>query len=350
MMGYSGLYKNTHGARKMRESYNKKDGDKYKIFGYKGKNEVFVIYASKRNGVFDYTMTEDYVLTHFPNEECDSNDINNLNYFVKYEGLGQLIYGYLYDNGRLEDNVISIEASRGKKLDVTINIDEQGAKLLKNGWWSERESTQFFGWNTCDGSFDSYWQIQDDGTAKIYLELDIYSEGNLKESKKSVRKSIKESKMSYDEFKKICKKEFRKNEIEGFGKTDNGYGVYVIAYGEKEIELMCDDLRKHGFECKWWHSSDPDDDEPIYFIESIPINESKKSVKKSIKEKIFDNGEQLVIDIVDMLIFDFGYDKKTVEKYFYKIHKLNDFDAISFEEYIKIKEEIEKALGLDDIF
>ena len=51
-----------------------------------------------------------------------------------------------------------------------------------------------------------------------------------------------------------------------------------------------------------------------------------------------------------MLIFDFGYDKKTVEKYFYKIHKLNDFDAISFEEYIKIKEEIEKALGLDDIF
>lgn len=41
-------------------------------------------------------------------------------------------------------------------------------------------------------------------------------------------------KKSYDEFKKIVKKEFTKDEIEGFGKTDNGYGVYVIAYGEKE--------------------------------------------------------------------------------------------------------------------
>lgn len=169
--------------KSLKESYNEKDGDKYKIIGYKGKNETFVIYALKRTDVFDYTMTKDYVLSHFPNKECDTNDIDDSNYFVKYEGLGQLIYGYLYNNGRLEDNVISIEAVRGKKLEVTINIDEQGAKLLKNGWWSEKESTSFFGWNTCDGSFDSYWQIQDDGTAKIYLELDIYSDGkSLKES------------------------------------------------------------------------------------------------------------------------------------------------------------------------
>lgn len=110
----------------------------------------------------------------------------------------------------------------------------------------------------------------------------------MEESKKSARKSIKEAKvMSYDEFKKIVKKEFIKDEIEGFGKTNNGYGVYVIAYGEKEIEIMCDNLRQYGFECKWWHSSDPEDDEPIYFIEAIPImNESKKSARKSIKESL----------------------------------------------------------------
>jgi hypothetical protein len=66
--------------KSMKESYNEKDGDKYKIIGYKGKNETFVIYVSKRNGVFDYTMTKDYVLSHFPNEECDTNDIDNLNY------------------------------------------------------------------------------------------------------------------------------------------------------------------------------------------------------------------------------------------------------------------------------
>ena len=100
------------------------------------------------------------------------------------------------------------------------------------------------------------------------------SKKSVKESKKFARKSLKESNISYDEFKKIVKKEFGKSEIQGFGKTKDGYGVYVIAYGEKEIEYMCDDLRKYGFECKWWHSSDPDDDEPTYFIEAIPFQES----------------------------------------------------------------------------
>ena len=124
-----------------------------------------------------------------------------------------------------------------------------------------------------------------DGSHTLDEWEDLYADF-LKDSKKSARKSIKEAKvMSYDEFKKIVKKEFTKDEIEGFGKTDNGYGVYVIAYGEKEIEIMCDDLRQYGFECKWWHSSDPEDDEPIYFIEAIPImNESKKSARKSINE------------------------------------------------------------------
>ena len=110
-----------------------------------------------------------------------------------------------------------------------------------------------------------------DGSHTLDEWEDLYADF-LESFKKSARNSIKEVKvMSYDEFKKIVKKEFIKDEIEGFGKTDNGYGVYVIAYGEKEIEIMCDDLRQYGFECKWWHSSDPEDDEPIYFIEAIPI-------------------------------------------------------------------------------
>ena len=172
---------------------------------------------------------------------------------------------------------------------------------------------------------------------------------NFVESKKSARKSIKEAKvMSYDEFKKIVKKEFTKDEIEGFGKTDNGYGVYVIAYGEKEIEIMCDDLRQYGFECKWWHSSDPEDDEPIYFIETIPImKESKKSARKSLRE-MFDN-EGIVDDFVDFLIYDCGYDEKTVEKYFYKKYKLNGLDVIPIKLYIQIKNEIEDVLGYNDV-
>ena len=151
--------------------------------------------------------------------------------------------------------------------------------------------------NAIQNNFESIREILNEFADKIkYVsEWDYEDSSDMKwgvhtlgESKKSARKSIKESKaMSYDEFKKIVKKEFTKDEIEGFGKTDNGYGVYVIAYGEKEIEIMCDDLRQYGFKCKWWHSSDPEDDEPIYFIEAIPImNESKKSARKSLKESV----------------------------------------------------------------
>lgn len=461
--GFERAYESKKSARKsLKESYNKKDGDKYKIIGYKGKNETFVIYASKRNGVFDYTMTKDYVLSHFPNEECDTNDIDNLNYFVKYEGLGQLIYGYLYDNGRLEDNVISIEAVRGKKLEVTINIDEQGAKLLKNGWWSEKESTSFFGWNTCDGSFDSYWQIQDDGTAKIYLELDIYSDGKLlKESVKPeiqlmVNNIIDEligeySSKEWDALSANEKFDIVRTEYFSFGykskylsevrdlvienmnhpfnivfeskefakkplneKVSSKYKYIFKHEGDYEImqfddynyeilaipsdkSLFSNDLLKFKIEKTYIYDQYNDDiwlfvgeveelgycfiafdklanNENIYayqygdneryayipyqsyklYLEGKKVYQThnlelKKFTKKSIKES-FDDGDQLVIDVVDMLILDFGYDKKTVEKYFYKIHKLNDFDTISIDEYIKIKEEIEKALGYDDIF
>ena len=121
-----------------------------------------------------------------------------------------------------------------------------------------------------------------------------------------------------------------------FDKLANNDNIYAYQYGKRESDAyMPYQSYKLYLENK-----------KVYQTHNL---ESKKFTKKSIKES-FDDGDQLVIDVVDMLIFDFKYDKKTVEKYFYKIHKLNDFDAISIDEYIKIKEEIEKALGLDDIF
>ena len=195
-------------GKKSLKEYNKKDGRKYKIYGYSGKKETFVIYSSKRNGVFDYTMTKDYVLENFPNEECDSTDIDNLNYFVKYEGLGELIYGYMAEfNG--EDYVDSIECVRNKGniLEVTINLKKEGTFLLKNGWLSERDATKFFGYYTCDGSFDSSWIIDNDGTPKIYLKLYIYSPNNrLLESLKESAKPINEKNVAkfVDELNEWC--------------------------------------------------------------------------------------------------------------------------------------------------
>lgn len=157
-----------------------------------------------------------------------------------------------------------------------------------------------------------------------------------KESKKFVRKSIKES----------VKPEiqFMVNNI-----IDELIGEYsskewdALSANEK-FDIVRTEYFSFGYKSKYL--SEVRD----LVIENMnhPFNvvfESKKSMKES-----FDDGDQLVIDVVDMLILDFGYDKKTVEKYFYKIHKLNDFDTISIDEYIKIKEEIEKALGYDDIF
>lgn len=63
---------------------------------------------------------------------------------------------------------------------------------------------------------------------------------------------------------------------------------------------------------------------------------------------MFDD-EGIVDDFVDFLIYDCGYDKKTVEKYFYKKYKLNGLDTISTKLYIKIKNEIEDVLGYNGI-
>ena len=194
--------------------------------------------------------------------------------------------------------------------------------------------------NAIQNNFESIREILNEFADKIkYVsEWDYEDSSDMKwgvhtlgESKKSARKSIKESKaMSYDEFKKIVKKEFTKDEIEGFGKTDNGYGVYVIAYGEKEIEIMCDDLRQYGFECKWWHSSDPEDDEPIYFIEAIPImNESKNSTRKSIKESknmTFSFKEsELFVDIKHIIDGEkINFHKKISTDFVYDLNEFKD--------------------------
>jgi len=82
-------------------------------------------------------------------------------------------------------------------------------------------------------------------------------------------------------------------------------------------------------------------------IDYDDIVESKKSVGKSLKEMFDDEG--IVDDFVDFLIYDCGYDEKTVEKYFYKKYKLNGLDTIPTKLYIKIKNEIEDALGYNDI-
>ena len=190
-------------------------------------------------------------------------------YYLYLDGFEQrtCLFKPSYFGRNPKGNWIAVDFIIGKNgncvLGTVRNIDPSVAKNSSN-------YSDFY-----KGYVGKYW--------KFDVPHDFFDYMN--ESKKSARNSIKEAKvMSFDEFKKIVKKEFTKDEIEGFGKTDNGYGVYVIAYGEKEIEIMCDDLRQYGFECKWWHSSDPEDDEPIYFIEAIPImNESKKFARKSIK-------------------------------------------------------------------
>lgn len=196
-------------------------------------------------------------------------------YYLYLDGFEQrtCLFKPSYFGRNPKGNWIAVDFIIGKNgncvLGTVRNIDPSVAKNSSN-------YSDFY-----KGYVGKYW--------KFDVPHDFFDYMN--ESKKSARKSIKEAKvMSYDEFKKIVKKEFTKDEIESFGKTNNGYGVYVIAYGEKEIEIMCDDLRQYGFECKWWHSSDPEDDEPIYFIEAIPImNESKKYARKSIKEYNYDS-------------------------------------------------------------
>ena len=56
----------------------------------------------------------------------------------------------------------------------------------------------------------------------------------------------------------------------------------------------------------------------------------------------------MVIDVIDTFVLDFGYDKKTVEKIFYKKHKLNDFDDLTTEEVLELEDEVKDALGITE--
>jgi len=263
--------------------------------------------AEYRGGYVDVIDGTTYIVFKYYGGKHDTIDRNDDSWDEMYEleGVADVGYGSGYGMGNTKyEDMLLIELEDG------LNESKKSArKFLK-----EAKPTNYRGIHisvTYAMGYD-YYVIPQINKGKKWNEKtlfatlkevkqyidDHYDElvelCNVKESKESARNSIKESKiMSYDEFKKIVKKEFTKDEIEGFGKTDNGYGVYVIAYGENEIETMCDDLRQYGFECKWWHSSDPEDDEPIYFIEAIPImNESKNSTRKSIKEA----NESVIID------------------------------------------------------
>lgn len=241
-----------------------------------------------------------------------------------------------------------------------------------------------------NGYFTKYVRTDDKKAERVVSDwitlYDIDLKGvkfsELFESKKSARKSMNEKVDS--KYKKVF--DHRKDEYEIMQFDDYNFEILAVPNGKS---IFSDDLPKFAIEktyiydtCKnatdvtlfvgiveelgWcfiafdklanndnifaYYISGKDKHDAYmafheYKSEFDLINESKKSMKES-----FDDGDQLVIDVVDMLIIDFGYDKKTVEKYFYKIHKLNDFDTISIDEYIKIKEEIEKALGYDNIF
>jgi hypothetical protein len=306
-------------------SYNKKDGRKYKIFGYKGNKEIFVIYTSMRNGVFEYTMTEDYVLENFPNEECRSNDVNNTNYFVKYEGLGELIYGYLYKFGA-EDYVDSIECvHHGNKLEVTINLDKDKDYILRN-YWSEKDATRFFGYFTCNGDFDSYWAINNDGTPKIYLNLTIYSlDGKLKEMK-SARKSLKERDDTI--FSKDVKHWMLSGNDINITFKDGNELVGAIYEHRKDSEdkkaecFLCEDLtadyKGYYFIVEVYNGKISEikfqsyDWLEHYMDDSYDLMESKKSTKKSLKEKVTVSKS---LKIIERALLDLIHDDTIQEEF-----------------------------------
>lgn len=153
--------------------------------------------------------------------------------------------------------------------------------------------------------------------------LNAIENGKIEESKKSSRKSIKEKRYNVElsDYTGLIVDEdtFDKKSDAIQWANDNGRNCYARIWDNEEGKTV-----------KEWK------------VKSI-----KESTRKSLKE-MFDN-EGIVDDFVDFLIYDCGYDKKTVEKYFYKKYKLNSLDTISTKLYIKIKNEIEDALGYNDI-
>jgi len=91
------------------------------------------------------------------------------------------------------------------------------------------------------------------------------------ESKKSVRKSIKENKMilSFEAFKDICVEEIGYSYIGSFDEYKGTYFVSVI--DDKRADKFCKYLRNnHDCECTFWKITDPyDDDYGLYRVEVI---------------------------------------------------------------------------------
>lgn len=147
-----------------------------------------------------------------------------------------------------------------------------------------------------------------------------------KPTKKSAKKSMKESidiKVIYsDDSPADYIDDVTKNDIQDIIDTTPNVYKIVDVTGSKKKTIWTDE---YGFERAY---------------------ESKKFARKSITEMFGD--EELVGDFVDFLIYECGYDKKTVEKYFYKKYKLNDFDTLSIKDYVKIKNEIEHELGIEE--
>ena len=80
--------------------------------------------------------------------------------------------------------------------------------------------------------------------------------GVIKESKKSVRKSIEESKtMTFEEFKKLCNDNFG-YAIMDFNEYKGAY-IVVVSSNEKATELFTKALTKKGLECTFYELRNP---------------------------------------------------------------------------------------------
>ncbi len=245
-------------------------------------------------------------------------------------------------------------------------------------WENWEDDDIFFTEDVIDDAIDN--GVIDDENWEDYL---------MEESKKSARKSLKED--SLDDIIPMGHSEYFDTLVEFF--KDNDVPIRIshtanggkICYVENDMEFITVIFKspKRGYELLKtiemyadgstylsrgkggaWHSNhipleevyvwDMDKDKFVNYkgkvltnIDYNDIVESKKSARKSLRE-MFGN-EGIVDDFVDFLIYDCGYDEKTVKKYFYKKYKLNGLDVIPIKLYIQIKNEIEDVLGYNDI-
>ena len=308
--------------KSMKEGIQKKDWESWKIDSIGG--TVFEYYFNgynEKENVIQSLIEDDY-----PTIKVDYGEIlGALNKEFRGKTLGDMQKkGYILP--------------WGKDIDLGIHFDYEIEKLnsVSNGNSGMVELH-------CDFYIPSTDEIYNFGChAFVYVDdLDV---SMFLESKKSAKKSLKEGidetligESKDGQFSLYLSDQRRANH----GK-DPHYEIILATNGYFTKYVRTDDKKAERVVSDWITLYDID----LKGVKFSELFESKKSAKKSMKES-FDDDDLLVIDVIDMMILNFEYDKKTVEKYFYKIHKLNDFDTISLDEYIKIKEEIEKALGYD---